>query len=132
MLKRLKKIFIHTKNEETQQEIEEEEEEEKEEDKVVSAITVYTDGNFDVFVDVNMRDYSDVTIDHLSSLMTMFNSENFFQVSSILKEQCSSTNNDELYVKIIEKTVSKIGTEDFLEDYHKKSDKICVNPSDML
>lgn len=104
----------------------------KEKEQILSAITIYTNKEFDVMVDVQIEENSEECIEHLASLLTMFNPANFFKVSAVLREQCKKNNEDDLYTKIISKTVEKIGTSNFLEDYDNKKEKPCVNPSDML
>lgn len=115
MFKRIKKFFSK-----------------KEELEVVSAITLYTDDSGETFVDVNMKDDSDESIEHLSSILLMFDPSSFFQVSSVLKQQCKNNNNDELYARVIESIVNKAGPEVLLTDYKEGSDDLCINPSDMI
>ena len=104
----------------------------KKEVEVVSAITLYTDDSGETFVDVRMRDDSEESIEHISSILLMFDPSSFFQVSSVLKEQCKNNGNNELYVKIIESIVVKAGPEILLVDHKEGSDDLCINPSDML
>ncbi len=112
MFKKLKKLF-------------------RKEQEIVSAITLYTDDSGETFVDVRMKDESQESIDHLASLMTMFDASNFFQVSAVLKDQCE-TNNKELYGKVIESVITQVGTDKFTSDFVQSSDNLCVNPSDMI
>ena len=106
---------------------------EKKEDKILSAITIYTNEDFDVMVDVQLQDSSEECVDHISTILTMFNPSNFFKVSSVLRQQCKNNNEEALYSSIISKTVGKIGTNKFLEDYSETDkESPCVNPSDML
>tara|TARA_Y100000592_G_scaffold43387_1_gene68959 strand:- start:4233 stop:4574 length:342 start_codon:yes stop_codon:yes gene_type:complete len=113
MFKKLKKLF-------------------RKEQEIVSAITLYTDNSGETFVDVRMKDDSDESIDHLSSILLMFDASSFFQVSSVLKQQCKNNNNDELYVKVIQSIVAKAGPEKLLTDYKHEDDNLCINPSDMI
>lgn len=106
---------------------------EKKEDKVLSSITIHTNEEFDVIVDVQLQDSSEECVDHISTILTMFNPPNFFKISSVIRQQCENNNEEALYSSIISKTVGKIGTTKFLEDYNETDkESPCVNPSDML
>jgi len=121
MFRKIKSFFSKKQKQEEKEEI------------ILSAITIYTNKEFDVMVDVQLHDDSEECVDHLSSILTMFNPTNFFKVSSVIREQCKKNNEDELYTKIIAETVGKIGTSKFLEDYSEEDkEKPCVNPSDMI
>lgn len=117
MFKRIKNFFSKKK--------------EKELD-LISAITIYTDSTLNIYIDAQMLDDSEESIEHISSILIMFNAANFFKVSSVIREQCKRNNNDELYARIIEKVVGKMGTENFLKDYKESSSEPCINPSDMI
>lgn len=99
---------------------------------LVSAITLYTEESGETFVDVRMKDESQESIDHLASLMIMFDESSFFQVSAVLKDQCGTNDNQELYGKVIESVITQVGTDKFAADFIKSSDHLCVNPSDMI
>ena len=103
----------------------------KKEKLLVSAITLYTEESGETFVDIKMKDDSDESIEHISSILLMFDPSSFFQVSSVLKQQCKNNNNDELYLKIIESVVTKAGPSALIS-VEKSSNNLCVNPSDML
>ena len=114
MFKRIKKFFSK-----------------KEEVEVVSAITLYTDDSGETFVDVKMKDDSDESIEHLSSILLMFDQQllsSFF----CFKTAVQNNNNDELYARVIESIVNKAGPEVLLTDYKEGSDDLCINPSDMI
>lgn len=113
MFKRIKKLF-------------------RKEEEVVSAITLYTDESGETFVDLRIKDESQQSIEHLSSILLMFDPSSFFQVSAVLRQQCKNNNNDELYMKVIESVVSKAGPDKLLVDYKHEDDDLCINPSDMI
>lgn len=113
MFKRIKKLF-------------------RKEEEFVSAITLYTDESGETFVDLRIKDESQQSIEHLSSILLMFDPSSFFQVSAVLRQQCKNNNNDELYMKVIESVVSKAGPDKLLVDYKHEDDDLCINPSDMI
>jgi predicted RND superfamily exporter protein len=99
---------------------------------IISSITIYTDATLNIYIDAQMIDESEESIEHISSILTMFDASSFFKVSNVIREQCKKSNNDELYAKIIENVVGKIGTANFLKDYKESSVKPCINPSEMI
>ena len=74
MFRKIKNFFSKKQRQEEKEEI------------VLSAITIYTNKDFDVMVDVQLQDDSEECVDHLSSILTMFNPANFFKVSSVLRK----------------------------------------------
>jgi hypothetical protein len=105
--------------------------EKNKEDFAFCGITLYVDNDGQTYVDIRMVDESEETIEHLASILCMFNPSSFFQVSSIVKNQLESEGKDELYLTIIEKTAGMItfDQEDIDQEYEEKP---CVNPSDVL
>jgi hypothetical protein len=104
----------------------------KKEKPLVSSITLYTEDSGETFVDVRIKDESQDSIDQLALLMSMFDASSFFQVSSVLKKQCMSSQNKELYGKVIESVISQSGTDKFIDNKEPYLDDLCINPSDML
>ena len=99
---------------------------------ITSGITIYMDKDGETFVDIKMLDESERSIEHLSSLLTMFNPANLIQVTSVLRHQCKISKKDQLYADIIGQVVEKIGVENFTQDEKDIPDEPCINPSDMI
>ena len=99
---------------------------------ITSGITIYMDKDGETFVDIKMLDESERSIEHLSSLLTMFNPANMIQVTSVLRHQCKINKKDQLYADIIGQVVEKIGVENFTQDEKDIPDEPCINPSDMI
>jgi len=99
---------------------------------ITSGVTVYTDEYGETFVDIKMNDESEKSIEHLSSLLTMFDPANLIQVTSVLRHQCKINKKDQLYADIIGKVIEKVGIESFTQDNKNTTDEPCINPSDMI
>jgi hypothetical protein len=116
MLKRIKNLFTK----------------ENKKPSVVSAITIYTDETDEVFVDLKIKDESEISIEHFATLLSMFNSVAFIEVNNIVKYQCKNDNKEEMYGKIVERFVEKVGTGFFTNDPNKKLDSPCIKPDEMI
>jgi hypothetical protein len=116
MLKRIKNLFTK----------------ENKKPSVVSAITIYTDETDEVFVDLKIKDESEISIEHFATLLSMFNSVAFIEVNNIVKYQCKNDNKEEMYGKIVERFVEKVGAGFFTNDANKKLDSPCIKPDEMI
>lgn len=117
MLTKLKKLFNN-----------------KEKD-VVSAITIYTDSKEDVFVDIKM--FTDknldanVAIDHLVSIMLMFDIPSVKKILAVLEQQCEENEAPELYEEILDRVLEK-STKRLKQVQDSEQDKPCISPSEMM
>ena len=100
----------------------------------ISGIHIYNKGDGKTYVDVNMSDETDESIDSLAKILSMFNPQSFFEVSLIIKMQLEQRNKEELYTSIIEKSSGYISftQQDIDEQYEEYEEDPCINPSDML
>ena len=99
---------------------------------IVSAITLYTDDSGEIFVDLQIKDHSEESIDHLASLLTMYNSAAFVQVNDIIKYQCRQNKESDLHKRLMEIFIEKVGTSYFLDNSNERSNKPCIKPDEMI
>jgi len=103
----------------------------KKEEKV-SAITIYTDETGEIFVDLQIKDYSDISIDHLSGLLSMYNPAAFVEVNNVIRNQCKNSGEEDLHEKIFTKFLEKVGTSFFLPEGKKETNEPCIKPDQMI
>ena len=116
MFKRIVNIF--TRKKQIQEEV-----------NATAAITIYTESNGEPFVDVQMKDESDKSIEHLVRILSMYSPEAFVDINTMLKNSCES----DLHTKIITRFVDEVGVERFVKDNSDNiSNQPCISPSDML
>lgn len=97
----------------------------QEEVNVTAAITIYTESSGEPFVDVQVKDESEESINHLVKILSMYAPEAFFDINSMLKNSCTS----KLHSKIITRFIDEVGVDYFKENVN---DQPCISPSDML
>ena len=102
---------------------------------VVSAITIYTDSQEDVFVDIKMfsdkNQDANVAIDHLVSIMLMFDLSSVKKVLAVLQQQCETNEVPELYEEILERVLAK-SQQRLKQVEDLEQDKPCISPSEMM
>ncbi len=106
---------------------------EKQEDPITSSITMYSDESGELFVDVKMKDTSDQAIEHMIAILSMYSPAAFMEVNKVLKQQCKSNSEDDLYVKIVSRFVETMGPEYFIDTIDQKTpDAPMISPSEIL
>lgn len=117
MLTRLKNIFKR----------------EKQEDLITASISMYSDESGELFVDVQMKDTSDKSIEHIIAILSMYSPAAFIEVNKVLKQQCKSNNEDDLYIKIVTRFVEAMGPDYWIDKTKEKnSESPMISPSEIL
>lgn len=117
MLTRLKNIFKR----------------EKQEDLITASISMYSDESGELFVDVQMKDTSDKSIEHIIAILSMYSPAAFIEVNKVLKQQCKSNNEDDLYIKIVTRFVEVMGPDYWIDKTKEKnSESPMISPSEIL
>ncbi len=108
---------------------EEKQEEKQEEVNATAAITVYTESNGEFFVDIQVKDESEESINHLVKILGMYSPEAFVDINFMIKNSCSP----ELHTRIITHFVDEVGTDYFKTNIPESiNNQPCISPSDML
>jgi len=95
-----------------------------------SGISIHSNGSEEIYIDIMISDECEESIHQFSKILSMFNPTAFIEINNILKYQCKTNQEQELYLKIIEHFIQE-SDESFLMS-GKKSSEPCIEPDQML
>tara|TARA_B100001778_G_C18594740_1_gene634076 strand:+ start:1570 stop:1920 length:351 start_codon:yes stop_codon:yes gene_type:complete len=99
-------------------------------DKVISAITYYTDKDLNVRIDITMDDYDDLSVTSMATLLTVLaRPETIMETFDVLKQGVTKDERPDVLVKIAQ-IVQSAAIE--LTKDSKVNEQPCVKPSEML
>jgi len=103
---------------------------EEDRDKVISAITYYTDKDLNVRIDITMDDYDDLSVTSMATLLTVLaRPETIMETFDVLKQGVTRDERSDILVTIAQ--AIKSAAIELTKD-SKANEQPCVKPSEML
>ena len=94
-----------------------------------AAIILHVGIDGEMYLDVQMRDTEEETVEDLVELLKYFSPVGFVQINNVMK----ASTEQELHAKIISRFVEEVGVDYFSEAISPEvNEQPCISPSDML
>ena len=97
------------------------------EDLIDACVVYYVKEDGEVYVDVEMRDYEQSTVNNFFTLIETLNSEgSFLELLEIAKKGLLDSGKEDIFLELAIRLAGKINEDEFLKE------EPCIRPSDVL